>query len=316
MNDKLSAEQLNNLSIVLDIVLFEYNVEKKSTELAIYDDSNEIILKNFLGDKLLQGRSERTIRAYEERLRKMIEGIGKPVTKIEPADIRGYLAKYLTENQVAPSTMQNARNYYMSFFSWMENEDLIEKNPMRQIQSFKVPKKQVKAITEIEVEKLRSVCDNVRDRALIEFLFTTDVRAQECSDLNFDDFDFPNRSVTIVNGKGGKERTVYLSDKTILWIERYLKERTDNESAFWVGKKGRLTVSGIEYIVRNLGEKANLKHIHPHQFRHGFATEMARKGMSAPMIQIMLGHESLDTTRIYMEIQDSDIKNAFNKFVA
>lgn len=316
MNDSLTQAQLNNLSIVLDIVLFEYNVEKKSTELAVVDNSNEIILKNFLGDKLLQGRSERTIKAYEERLRKMIDGIGKPVTEINSGDIRGYLAKYLAERQVAPTTMQNARNYYMSFFSWMEDEELIEKNPMKQIKAFKIPKKQVKAITEVEVEKIRSVCDNARDRALIEFLFTTGVRAQECSDLNFNDFDFPNRRVTIREGKGNKERKVYLSDKTILWIDRYLKERDDIDPAFWVGKKGRLTVSGIEYIIRALGDKANLEHIHPHQFRHGFATEMIRKGMPAPMLQIMMGHESLDTTKIYMEIQDSDIMNVFNKIVA
>lgn len=316
MNDTLTSEQLNHLSIVLDVVLVEYNVEKKSTELIIRDNRNDIILKNFLGDKLLQGKSQSTIKQYQAIIQKLLDGVGKPVPEITSDDIRGYLAKYQMDRKISAVSLKNNRNYFMSFFTWCENNDVIEKNPMRQIPSFKVPKKQIKPISETEMELMRAVCKCDRDRALIDFLYSTGCRVSECAAFNKSDVDFDNYKGIVRNGKGNKERTVYISDKTMVWLKKYLQSRTDNENALWMGKKGRLTKSGIENIIRYLGNRAGLSKVHPHQFRHALATDMVSKNVSVPIVQQILGHENISTTAGYMSIKDDDIENAHRKFVA
>jgi len=315
MNDTLSAEQLNHLSIVLDVVLVEYNIEKKSTELSIRDNSNDIILKNFLGDKLLQGKSKSTIKQYQPIIQKLLDGVGKPVHKITSDDIRAYLARYQLENNISAVSLKNRRNYFMSFFNWCLNNDVIEKNPMRQIPAFKVPKKQIKPITETEMELMRSVCTCDRDRALIDFLYSTGCRVSECAAFNITDIDFDNYKAIVRNGKGNKERKVYISAKCMVWLKKYLGSREDNNNALWIGKKGRLTKSGIENIIRYLGQRANLEGVHPHQFRHALATDMVSKNVSVPIVQQILGHEDISTTTIYMSINDNDVENAHRKYV-
>jgi len=315
MSDVLDKELLDKLAITLDIVLYDYDVVKKSRELMLRDNSNQIVLKNYLGEKHLQGKSKATIKHYNHILEKLLMTIEKPVNEITTNDVRYHLAKLQTENELSLVTLNNIRAIYSSFFGWCETEQIIEDNPMKKIKPFKAPKKQIKPLSEIDIEKMCDACTTTRDRALIEFLYSTGCRVSECAAFNIDDIDFKTKKAS-VTGKGNKERTVYISDRTMYWLEKYLVQRTDNDIALWIGKKGRLTKSGIEFIVKSLGKSAGLPNVHPHQFRHALATDLIKKNAPVQIVKQILGHEDLSTTMIYVDIQEDEIESIHKKYIS
>lgn len=316
MSEKLTGEQLQDLKLTLDIVFYDYDVTKKSRELAVLDNTNEIMLKNFLGSKTIQGCSVNTIKQYKEYIEKLLLDINKNIPDITTDDIRYHLASRQVTNNLSNTTLNNMRNYYCSFFKWLATENYISKNPMLRIPAIKTPKKQIKPFTEKEIEKICDACTTARDRALVEFLYSTGCRVSECAAINIDDVDFKRGKVTIRHGKGNKERVAYISDKCMYWLEKYLDSRSEQDIALWVGRQGRLKKSGIEALIRKLGKKAGVSDAHPHKFRHTLATDLAKRDVPVHVIQQMLGHEDLSTTMIYVTIDNDEVENNHRKYIA
>lgn len=312
----LDDDNLNNLALTLDVVLDNYIITEKSREVGFVGNNNDVILKNYLGSKILQGRSRATVEHYNRTLSLLFDNVCKPIKEITADDIRRHLAKWQIAKNVSPVTLNNVRSVYMAFFEWCFDEELILKNPIKKINKFKEPKSRIKPLTEVEIEKLRSVCSNTRDRALVEFLYSTGCRVSECSAVNISDINFRENKVVICKGKGDKERVAYISDITMMWLEKYLDERNDKDVALWIGRKGRLTKGGIEAIIRKLGVRADIPHVHPHQFRHSLATDLVKKNVPIQIVKQILGHEDIATTMIYVEIQDADVVNAHKKYIA
>ena len=120
-------------------------------------------------------------------------------------------------------------------------------------------------------------------------------------------------------GKGNKERIVYLNAKASLYLSQYLNSRTDNNQALFVSLKephNRLTVSGVEGILRRIGASSGIKNVHPHRFRRTSATNALNRGMELQYVQKMLGHSSSDTTLLYCRVQDNNVKMSHNKYLA
>lgn len=315
MTDKLSEEQLGELEQVLNLVLYDYIIERKSTELTVYDDSDFTLIKNFIGSKLVEGCSQNTAKYYKEQVTQMVQKINKPIKDITTDDIRHHLALWRAERGVTISTLDNMRRAYSSFFAWLTAEGIIKDNPMTRISAFKKGKRQIKPFTEAELERICMATENKRDRALVEFLYSTGCRVTECADITMNDIDFRRGSVFINHGKGDKEREVYISDKCMVHLQEYLESRTDNDIALWIGKRGKLTKDGIENIIRELGKKTGI-HAHPHRFRHTFATNLIKRGAEVQTVQKLLGHEDIGTTMIYVEINQSDVEHTHRKLMA
>ena len=314
MQQSLSSEQFDNLNIILDSLLNDYNIEKKSRELVVVDNSNTVMLKNFLGMKILEGRSNRTIEYYKLILSNFLRDINKDVLEITTNDIRQYLARYKIERGVSTTTLNNMRRVFCSFFKFLTTEGIIIDNPMNRITSFKQHKKQVEPLTSKEFEVLWDACTNTRDRALIEFLYSTGVRVTECSNLNINDIDLKQGTVSIKHGKGDKDRIAYISEKASYWLEKYLNERKDNNECLWYGRKGRLTKSGIEAMVRRLSLKTGIP-AHPHKFRHTLASNLIKRNAPIHTVQKILGHEDINTTMIYVSVDDSEVQNIHSKLM-
>ena len=122
----------------------------------------------------------------------------------------------------------------------------------------------------------------------------------------------------IVFGKGAKERTVYLNAKAIVSLNEYLKERVDTNEALFVSERkpyNRLNKGGIETAVHELGERANIKNVHPHRFRRTAATMAAKRGMPIEQIKEMLGHARIETTLIYLDMSGDTLKESHKKYV-
>ena len=297
---------------ILDEVLSNYDICTKEKSLVQSDLPERATM--YLTVKKLDGLSKKTLYNYKLHLQRFHEYVLKPVNFITTTDIRIYLAQ-ISKNK-KQSTLSTEVSILKSFFGWMHDEEIIEKNPMKKIKQPKVSKRLRSALTIEEVELLRDACKTTRQRALLETLYSTACRLDEIVKLNKDDISFNTMSARVV-GKGDKERIVYLSSKSKIYLEKYFHERIDsNEALFVTSRKPfkRLGGRSIQREINNLGKLARIeKSIHPHILRHSFATHALQSGMTLDTIQRILGHTDPSTTQIYSELNDSTVQQEYKK---
>lgn len=280
-------------------------------------EENAFFLNSFISAKRVEGCSEKTLEYYSSTIEKMLTALGKWVKDITTDDLRGYLAKYQRDNGSSKVTIDNIRRIFSSFFSWLEDEDYIVKSPVRRIHKVKTGKVIKEAFSDENLEVLRDTCDNIRNLALVEMLASTGIRVGELVRLNRTDINFNERSC-IVLGKGESEREVYFDARTKLHLSAYLNSRTDGNPALFVSGKsphGRLSISGVEKVLRKLGAEAEIVKVHPHRFRRTLATMAIDKGMPIEQVQKLLGHVKIDTTMHYAMVNQSNVKNAHRKYI-
>lgn len=209
------------------------------------------------------------------------------------------------------------RRIFSSFFSWLEDEDFIAKSPVRRIHKVKTDSLVKEVLNDEQLELLRDSCTEKRDLAIIDFLSSTGIRVGELVKLNRSDIDFHERQC-VVFGKGNKERTVYFNARTKLHLKQYLDERHDEESALFVSLKApctRLSISGVEVRIKELGKRLGITKVHPHKFRRTLATQAIDKGMPIEQVQKLLGHVRIDTTLHYALVNQNNIKMAHRKYL-
>jgi len=316
MQGVLNNEQMSQLRKVLDYTFRNINVSTKNSE-EQSDNDNRILVENFLSAKRVEGCSDKSIHYYRSTLNNAILKIAKNVRHITTDDLRNYLNQYQQTSGATKVTVDNIRRILSSFFSWLEDEDYIVKSPVRRIHKVKVGKTVKETYTDEALEQMRDHCDGIRDLALIDLLASTGMRVGELVKLNKADIDFQNRE-SVVTGKGDKQRKVYFDARTKIHLQRYLKERTDNNSALFVSLLApyeRLQISGVEIRLRRLGRELNIPKVHPHKFRRTLATMAIDKGMPIEQVQQLLGHQSLDTTLQYAMVNQTNVKMSHRKFI-
>ena len=221
MAEVLNASQMQKLQEVLVKRLSENTVSD------YLQTTNTDFLDMFLTAKHLEGCSDKTIRYYRCNIEKMLDTINIPVIKITTEMLRKYLVEYQTINNCGKVTIDNIRRSLSTFFSWLEEEDYIIKSPMKRIHKVKTAVIVKDTIPDEKIEILRDNCNNLRDRAMIDFLLSTGIRVGELVRLNIDDIDFSEREC-VVYGKGDKERKAYFDAKTKIHLLNYIESRTDN----------------------------------------------------------------------------------------
>ena len=172
-------------------------------------------------------------------------------------------------------------------------------------------------LSDESMEILRDSCQELRDIAMIDMLASTGMRVGELVKMNREDIDFHERQC-VVFGKGNKEREVYFNARTKIHLKKYLDERTDDNPALFVSlakPHTRLTISGVEVRLRNLGKRASLYKVHPHKFRRTLATMAIDKGMPIEQVQKLLGHVKIDTTLHYAMVNQANVKMAHRKYL-
>ena len=272
----------------------------------------------FLVRKRVEGRSERTLGLYNLHLRRMLQCLNKPVQEITEGDLFLYIERYKRQRQVSGVYLDNIRLVFSSFFGWLNAKGYIRKNPAAGLDPIKTEKRIKKPLSDIELEKLRRKCGLERDLALIEFLYSTGVRVSELVALNRQDIDFVSMDV-IVYGKGAKERETYLTAASCMHLKEYLDSRKDDNEALFVSLRAphkRLTVSGVEEILRRLGRCTGIEKVHPHRFRRTMATNILNKGMPIEEVKEILGHVKLDTTMIYCQVGRENVKHSHRKYMS
>ena len=314
----LDENQLVILDETLRNVLKDFDLVEAKCEFDVnQSQENSILLMNFLASKHVEGCSERTIMYYHSTIDKMLNVVNKKIEFISTDDLRKYLADYKDNNNASKTTIDNVRRVLSSFFSWLEDEDYILKNPVRRIRKIKTKKVVKEVISDENFEILRDSCSNVRDLAMIELLASTGIRVGELVNLNIDDVLFNERECVVL-GKGDSERIVYFDAKTKIHLLKYLENRTDNNPALFVSFKKpykRLGINGVERRIRELGNGANIKKVHPHKFRRTMATNAIDKGMPIEQVQKLLGHVQIDTTMQYAMVNQGNVKISHRKYI-
>lgn len=278
--------------------------------------TNDERLKNFIVAKRLEGCSEKTLKFYEFNIKKLFSYVDKNVIEITTQDLRDYLIKYKEERQVSNVTLDNMRCVLQSFFNYLYDEGLMEKNPTGALKKIKSDQIIKNPFTEEELEILRENCRDIREKAIFEVLYSSGMRVGELTLLNIKDIDFINNKA-IIFGKGAKEREAYFTVKARILIQDYLKTRKDDNEALFVGMRAphkRLQISAYQKILHDLGERAGI-HCHPHKFRRTCATALLNKGMPVEEISKLLGHTKLETTMGYCQVNQHRIKDDHARYM-
>lgn len=321
------------------LMLADVEIIGRSTAIAeCSEDHNENLVKRFILAKQVKGCTSRTLRAYATGIPRIIEKIGKTVENITADDIRYYMAFRLRKDGVSKTTIQNETRYLSSFFGWLYQEELIRKNPMLKIDSIRPKKEKKDALTELEIEKLRAAARDSRETMIIEVLLSTGSRVTEFVNILLTDID---EDRILVHGKGEKDRYVYLNAKARFALEKYLADRKDcnpylmPRGASVAGEEGRgmriqrhdwwkfpenireghSANSSIETIMRKLARRAGVTQANPHKLRRTCATMALRHGMPLVQVSQMLGHASVGTTQIYLDVSEDELKMAHKKYV-
>ncbi len=309
LDKRMSKELVSVVDMALTALFQKYDVSEACTDLAVCDDSNERIINTYIASMRLEGRSEKTLKQYYDALTKLLDEIPKSIKDIRTNDIRYHLAHYQATHKVSNATVNNRRKFLSAFFVWATREDIVDKNPMLKINSIKEKYVTKKPFSDIELAKIRDALEDNREKALVEFLLSTGCRVSEVAGLKVGNIDF-RTGECVVLGKGNKERTVYLNNKSMYYLERYLGGFVDAERPLFMNARGRgMTKQNIEELMRIIGKRAGVSKVHPHRFRRTMATNAMKRGMPVQYIQVILGHSKLDTTMIYC-IYDKEVVKA------
>lgn len=261
--------------------------------------------------------SKKTLELYNLYLDDFFFTVNKKAEDITANDIRVYLYNAQESRGLSNRTLDSRRTVIHAFFEWAANEGYIGKNPCRVIKNIKYERIEKQPLTDMELERIRQACETVRERALVEFLYSTGARVTEVCGVKKTDIDFYKGEVVVL-GKGNKHRTTYLNARCKLLLKQYFAIRDDESEYLFVSERKPhkvLKKEAIERIVRIIGERSELdRPLTPHLFRHTLATLMLQRGTPITEVQKILGHVNINTTMIYAKVSDEDVKVSHMKY--
>lgn len=284
-----------------------------------------------------QNRSQKTIANYDHYLTRLLDFAGDDL-KIQDIDTELLRKWRLWLNRlgtnVSDELKKNTQNYHLialrSFLKYCAKRD-ITALPADKVELAKVVRKQVTFLSPEELERLFAQPDiktlaGLRDRAILELLFSSGLRVSELIGLNKDHINLKRREF-MVRGKGQKDRPIFISPVAAEWLTAYLEKRDDNIQPLFIrighankevrtdGNYYRLTVRSVQRLVARYALLAGItKQVSPHTLRHSFATDLLMNGADLRSVQAMLGHSNIATTQIYTHVTDPHLKDIHSKF--
>lgn len=273
---------------------------------------------------LEKGNSENTCEAYLADVGKFLGWLagadGSPSIRDTTLDTITAFVADLTDAAISPRSQARIISGLKSFFKYLHLEGYIEVNPTLLVDNPKIGSHLPEILTVAEIDAMidaidMSKAESTRNRAIMETLYGCGLRVSELVNLEINKVYF-DQGYLIVTGKGDKERLVPMSPDAIEWMQSYLEQRRlmtikkGEENIVFLNRRGhRLTRVMVFYIVKQLAETAGVKRsISPHTLRHSFATHLLEGGANLRAIQMMLGHESLGTTEIYLHVDRSRLR--------
>ncbi|MEI6237232.1 MAG: site-specific tyrosine recombinase/integron integrase [Candidatus Saccharibacteria bacterium] len=282
-----------------------------------------------------QNRSKNTIANYKHYLTRLLDYAGDIyVSDINPDLVRKWrLWLHELGSDRADELSKSTQNYHLialrNFLKFCHKRG-IEALAPDQIELARVKRSQVTFLDTEELQRLLKQPNTkdengLRDRAILELLFSTGLRVSELVGLNRTHINL-QRKEFMVRGKGQKDRPVFISQESADWLQIYMNKRTDNLPALFISYSGkhqaattgdyrRLTARSVQRMIARYALLAGItKHVSPHTMRHSYATDLLMNGADLRSVQAMLGHSNIATTQIYTHVTDPQLKSVHERF--
>ena len=281
--------------------------------------------------RLEKSLSQNSVSAYVNDINKLISFIEEHFPNLTPETIKlAQLRKFvewMNQKGISPRTQARTISGIKSFYKFLLIEEAVENDPTTLLESPRIGRKLPEILTDEEINKLIDAIDDskpegLRNKAILETLYSCGLRVSELVDLRLSNLHFEQEFLKI-GGKGEKERLVPISKRAIEDIKKYLinsRKKLNIEKGYenivFLNRRGKkLSRVMIFTIIKNLADKIKLtKNISPHTFRHSFASALVQGGADLRTVQEMLGHESILTTEIYTHLDKEYLKDTVNRF--
>lgn len=314
-----SPDQLQPLLDALDTMSASWDFSQKSTAIITSGGIPDAV-RLYIASKSVESLKKGTLEMYLSTLKLFFSTVRHPVDEVTSSDARLWLNWYKTQYNIMNSTLENKRIILHSFFEWCVDEDLIRRNPMRHVKPIRVEDPERLPMTPIELEKVRQSCITLREKALVDFLYSSAARVSEVCSLEKKHVDLVEHTVHIECGKGGKGRTTFLNAEAEVSLRAYLDSRHDNCDALFITSRGathRLSKKAVEREISRIVSRCDLSvKVTPHIFRHTAASLALQRGMPIDQVQKFLGHARIQTTLRYAKTLNYDVKLSHQKYIA
>lgn len=262
------AEQMTKILQAVDQSLQDYEISRKNMDIipAVTSDTPEIV-KMYIASKAIANLSRKSLYQYKLKLQDFFRRVRKAYSDITTNDIRMYLYSYKEEHGVSDNYLNTIRITLNGFFAWLVANEYIQRNPCSLVDKIRFHQQEREPMTSYEMELYRWNATDVREKAIIDFFYSTGLRLSECASVKLSDINWQNRSVKIPHGKGDKSRVVFFDAESEVSLREYLKTRDDDTNALFVSMKKphqALTGRALEVIVHKVGERINIG-VYPHR---------------------------------------------------
>ncbi len=303
----------------IDAAAAPFEFSRRCTDLIVTDGVPDAV-RLYIASKAVQNIAKGTLANYYRALRLFFQHVKLPLEKVSANDIRLYLYFYKQSRNVQDGTIESLRIILNGFFEWCTDEDLLQKNPCRRVHSVKAASHERLPLNALELETVRQSCHSLREKAMVDFMYSTACRVSEFSAMNISDINWQEHTVRIRHGKGDKARTTFLNAESEVSLKAYLATREDDSDALFVTVRAphrRMGVKSIQDEVARIVSRCSLSvHVTPHIFRHTAASLALQRGMPIDQVQRFLGHAKIQTTLRYAKLLDCDVKISHGKYVA
>lgn len=286
-------------------------------------------------EEVITGKSYNTIKSYKKDIMQFIDYLNEyeeidEFENVETITFRSFIAYLNSANKkddderkvVSKRSINRKISALRTFFKYLQEKKIVKTNKVNYITMPKFEKELPNILGREDINKLRDAINTskitgIRDRLIIELLYSSGIRASELIDLNEYMINIEERELRVI-GKGNKERITFFSENSKKWLEKYIEEKKKKYSNYtkdvvFANSKGeKLTTRSLRRLIADYAKKAGLqKEVTPHVFRHTFATELLNNGVDIRYLQELLGHSSISTTQVYTHVSKALLKDVY-----
>ena len=270
---------------------------------------NEEVLEKVERRLRLKGSSEHTIKSYLQSLQNLFDFTKKLYSRILLEDIEKFLQYLSIEKSHSPSSVTLAKSAIRFYY-----EKMLKKYILSEIEVASREEKLPIILTKEEVKRIIDAASDLRNKLIVQFMYSCGLRVSEATNMKLEDLDFSDMTGTIRKGKGKKDRRLFLSNTVVKSIQEYVKTKKTHSPFLFSKSNGKpYTTRSFQLIIKQLAEKAGItKKVYSHMFRHAFGTHLVEDGYDIVRVQGMMGHSSLETTKLYVTLSKEQFKGITN----
>ncbi|MDO5088958.1 MAG: tyrosine-type recombinase/integrase [Leptotrichiaceae bacterium] len=305
-----------------------------------YSEKNNLkfhVEKFLYYEEVIIGKSFNTIKSYRKDIMQFIDYLEEyeeinDFEQIETITFRSFIVylnstdrgnkETVSEKSVSKRSINRKISALRTFFKYLQEKKIIKSNKVTYITMPKFEKELPNVLNKDDINRLRNAINTekitgIRDRLIIELLYSSGIRASELIDLSEHMINIDEREIRVI-GKGNKERITFFSENSKKWLEKYIEEKKrkyfnyTKNTVFTNSRGEKLTTRSLRRLIVDYAKKAEIhKEVTPHVFRHTFATELLNNGVDIRYLQELLGHSSISKTQVYTHVSKALLKNVY-----